>query len=59
VQLKDEVQAALRTAFDYEDARMQTLPGKFACLSVVQRQGDTNFGVVDPAHPWGDPVAES
>src|SRR6202042_2411019 len=26
VRLKDEVQAALRTAFDYEDARMQTQP---------------------------------
>jgi gamma-glutamyltranspeptidase/glutathione hydrolase len=59
VQLKDEVQAALRTAFDYEDARMQTLPGKFACLSAVLRQGDMNFGAVDPTHPWGDPVAES
>jgi gamma-glutamyltranspeptidase / glutathione hydrolase len=59
VRLKGEVQTALRAAFDYEDARMQRHPGKFACPSVVLRQDDTNFGAVDPAQPWGDPVAES
>jgi len=58
VRLKSEVRAALRTAFDYEDAHVQTLPGKFACPSIVLRQGEVNFGAVDPAQPWGDPVAE-
>jgi gamma-glutamyltranspeptidase / glutathione hydrolase len=58
VLLKPEVRNALRTGFDYEDARIQTHPGKFACPSVVLRQGDTNSGAVDPAQPWGDPVAE-
>jgi gamma-glutamyltranspeptidase/glutathione hydrolase len=62
IRLKDEVRDELRTSFDYEDARAQTLPGKFACASVVLRQkdkdGDTNVGAVEPAQPWGDPVAE-
>jgi gamma-glutamyltranspeptidase/glutathione hydrolase len=58
VRLKGEIRNELRSAFDYEDARAQTLPGKFACPSVVLRQGDTNFGAVEPAQPWGDPVAE-
>ena len=58
VLLKGEVRAALKAAFDYDDARMQTHPGKFACPSVVLRQRDTNFGAVDPVQPWGDPVAE-
>jgi gamma-glutamyltranspeptidase / glutathione hydrolase len=56
--LKGEVRSALRAAFDYEEARTQTLPGKFACPSIVLRQGETNFGAADPAQPWGDPVAE-
>jgi gamma-glutamyltranspeptidase / glutathione hydrolase len=59
VRLKAEVRNALRGSFDYEDARAQTFPGKFACPSIVLRQDDTNFGAVEPAHPWGDPVAES
>jgi gamma-glutamyltranspeptidase / glutathione hydrolase len=58
VLLKPEVRSALRTGFDYEDARVQTHPGKFACPSIVLRQGDDNFGAVDPVQPWGDPVAE-
>jgi len=59
VRLNGEVRSALKAAFDYEDARTQTLPGKFACPSIVLRQGETNFGAADPAQPWGDPVAES
>jgi gamma-glutamyltranspeptidase / glutathione hydrolase len=58
VRLKGEIRTALRTAFDYEDAHVQTMPGKFACPSIVLRQGDDNFGAVEPAQPWGDPVAE-
>jgi gamma-glutamyltranspeptidase / glutathione hydrolase len=56
--LNGEVRSALKAAFDYEEARTQTLPGKFACPSIVLRQGETNFGAADPAQPWGDPVAE-
>ena len=58
IRLGGEVRSALKTAFDYEEARPQTLPGKFACPSIVLRQGETNFGAADPAQPWGDPVAE-
>jgi gamma-glutamyltranspeptidase / glutathione hydrolase len=58
VRLPAETRQALRTRFDYEEARIQTLPSKFACPSVVQRQGETNSGAVEPFQPWGDAVAE-
>ncbi len=58
VRLKGEIQTALRAAFDYEGAHVQTIPGKFACPSIVLRQGEVNFGAVEAAQPWGDPVAE-
>ena len=48
----------LRRRFDYEEARVQTIPGKFACPSVVLRNGTTNSGAADPAQPWADAVAE-
>jgi gamma-glutamyltranspeptidase/glutathione hydrolase len=58
VRLPGEVREALRSRFDYEEARIQTIPGKFACPSLVLRNGTTNSGVTDPAQPWGDAVAE-
>ena len=33
--------------FDYEEARMQTMPMKFACPSVVLRDGVTNSGATE------------
>jgi len=39
-------------------ARVQTLPMKFACPSVVLRNGETNSGATESAQPWGDAVAE-
>ena len=44
--------------FDYEEARIQTFPMKFACPSVTLRDGATNFGATESAHAWGDAVAE-
>jgi gamma-glutamyltranspeptidase / glutathione hydrolase len=58
VRLPAETRRALRTRFDYEEARMQTLPMKFACPSVVLRGGETNSGAVEPFQPWGEAVAE-
>jgi gamma-glutamyltranspeptidase / glutathione hydrolase len=58
VRLPTEVRAALKSRFDYEEARVQTLPGKFACPSVVLREGDTNQGATDTFQPWADAVAE-
>jgi len=58
VRLPGEVREALRGRFDYEEARVQTIPGKFALPSVVLRHGTTNTGATDPALPWGDAVAE-
>ncbi len=49
---------ALRARFDYEEARVQTFPMKFACPSVVLRDGETNSGATEIAQPWGDAVAE-
>jgi gamma-glutamyltranspeptidase/glutathione hydrolase len=49
---------ALRARFNYEEARIQTLPMKFACPSVVLRDGGSNSGVTEPFQPWADAVAE-
>ena len=59
VRLPAETRQALRARFDYEEARMQTLPMKFACPSVVLRDGETNSGAAEPFQPWGDAVAEN
>src|SRR6202011_4915485 len=47
-----------RARFDYEEARVQTLPMKFACPSVVLREGETNSGATDIFQPWGDAVTQ-
>ena len=39
VRLPMQAREALRARFDYEEARVQTLPMKFACPSVVLREG--------------------
>jgi len=59
VRLTDDTRASLRQRFDYEEARVQTLPGKFACPSVVVRAGDRNHGATDTFQPWADAVAEA
>ena len=58
VRLPPPVRDALRAGFDYEEARVQTFPMKFACPSLVLRDGETNFGATESAQPWGDAVAE-
>jgi len=58
VRLPTPTRDALRAGFDYEEARVQTFPMKFACPSVVLRDGDTNSGANEIAQPWGDAVAE-
>jgi gamma-glutamyltranspeptidase/glutathione hydrolase len=58
VRLPTETRQALRTGFDYEEARRQTMPLKFACPSLVQRERETNSGATDIFQPWGDAVAE-
>lgn len=59
VRLPAPARDALRTRFDYEEARVQTFPMKFACPSAVLRDGDTNSGATEIAQPWGDAVAEA
>jgi gamma-glutamyltranspeptidase/glutathione hydrolase len=59
VRLPPPVREALRARFDYEEARVQTLPMKFACPSVVLRDGATNSGATEIFQPWGDAVAQT
>jgi gamma-glutamyltranspeptidase/glutathione hydrolase len=58
VRLPPGTRAALGARFDYEEARAQTMPMKFACASVVLREAFTNSGATEPAHPWAEAVAE-
>jgi hypothetical protein len=50
-----QAREALRTGFDYEEARVQTFPMKFACPSAVLRKGDMNSGGTDISHPGVTP----
>jgi gamma-glutamyltranspeptidase/glutathione hydrolase len=59
VRLPDATRAALSHRFDYEEARVQTFPMKFACPSAVLREGASNSGAVEIAQPWADAVAEA
>ena len=59
VRMETDVRDSLRGRFAYEEARIQTFPGKFACPSVVLRNGATNYGATDAFQPWADAVAES
>jgi gamma-glutamyltranspeptidase / glutathione hydrolase len=59
LRLPAPVHDALRARFDYQQARIQTFPMKFACPSVALRDGTTNFGATEAAHAWGDAVAEN
>ena len=58
VRLPAPTREALRARFDYEEARPQTLPMKFACPSVVLRDGETNSGATEPFQPWSEAVAQ-
>jgi gamma-glutamyltranspeptidase/glutathione hydrolase len=58
VRLAAEVRTALKARFDYEEARVQAFPGKFACPSLVLREGEINSGATETVQPWGDAVAE-
>jgi gamma-glutamyltranspeptidase/glutathione hydrolase len=58
VRMEPTVRNSLRSRFDYEDARIQTFPGKYACPSVVLREGTTNQGATDTFQPWADAMAE-
>ena len=48
--------AALGQEFDYEQARVQTMPMKFACPSAVLRSAAGNSGATETFHPWADAV---
>jgi gamma-glutamyltranspeptidase/glutathione hydrolase len=58
VHLPQAAREALGSRFDYEEARVQTLPMKFACPSIVLRDGDTNSGATEVFQPWSEAVAE-
>ena len=58
VRLPEAVRLEMAARFDFALARVQTMPMKFACPSVVLRDGLTNSGATDPSQPWGEAVAE-
>jgi gamma-glutamyltranspeptidase/glutathione hydrolase len=51
VRLPKQAHEELRARFDYEEARVQSVPTKFACPSVVMRKGGTNSGALASALP--------
>jgi gamma-glutamyltranspeptidase/glutathione hydrolase len=57
--LPAEVRKALAARFDFAETQVQALPMKFACPSVVMRDGDTNSGATEIFQPWAEAVAES
>src|SRR5262249_41081220 len=59
VRLPHAAHQALRAQFDYEEARVQTFPMKFACPRVVLRDGQTNSGATEIFQPWAEAVAEA
>lgn len=52
------IRKTLAERFDYEESRVHALPQKFACPSVVMRDGEVNSGAVEIFQPWADAVAE-
>jgi gamma-glutamyltranspeptidase/glutathione hydrolase len=58
VRLPKPVRAELRERFDYEEARVQSHPMKFACPSIVLRERGTNSGATEVFQPWSDAVTE-
>jgi gamma-glutamyltranspeptidase/glutathione hydrolase len=56
--LPAETRAALAAKFDLEEAHHQTLSLKFACPSIVLRDGATNSGASEVVHAWSEAVAE-
>jgi gamma-glutamyltranspeptidase/glutathione hydrolase len=59
MRMPQQLRDGLRRHFDYEEARAQTYPGKFAFPSVVLREGDTNSGATEVFHARGEAVAEA
>jgi len=59
VRLPKPAREALGARFDYEETRIQNVPNKFACPSVVQRDGATNSGATEPFQPWSEAVAQA
>jgi gamma-glutamyltranspeptidase/glutathione hydrolase len=56
VRMAEEIRIALRERFDYAEARVQTMPMKFACPSAVARTDGINSGATEIAQPWADAV---
>jgi gamma-glutamyltranspeptidase/glutathione hydrolase len=55
------VREGLRAQLDYEEARIQTLPMKFACPSPCGccAMAPLNSGATEPFQPWSEAVAQA
>ena len=58
MRLPQEVRDALRARFNYAEARVQNVPGKYAVPSAVLRAAENNSGATESFQPWGDVIAE-
>jgi len=58
IRLPADARTALQQSYDYHEARLQTVPNKFACPSVVLRADHGNSGATETFQPWADAVAE-
>lgn len=56
--LPADARKTLAARFDYQETQVQALPMKFACPSVVMREGETNSGAVEIFQPWAEAVVE-
>ena len=56
--LAAEIRSALHARFDVAEAQTQSLPFKFACPSLVLRDGTSNSGAAEIFHAWSEAVAE-
>ena len=56
VRLPESVRLELATRFDFMQARVQSMPMKFACPSAVLRDGMLNSGATETMQPWADAV---
>ncbi len=54
--MPEAIHSALAREFDYEQARVQTMPLKFACPSAAMRSGHQNSGAAETFQPWADAV---
>lgn len=52
------IKSALAAVHPTVEARWGVAPNNYSVVSAVLREGEQNYGAVDPFHPWAEAVAE-